>query len=356
MSDVRIITVQIDAVKPHPNADRLDIATIGEYTTIVGRGEFKPGDVVAYFPPDILIPEEIAAQLGVDKYLKSEIYPGDGRKTHCRVAAARLRGVPSFGFVLGLQDIPAGTDLTDRFHGVKYEPKEPLWWNKTGDQVKSDPRFHCYTDIENYRNARFKGAFKTGTPIRVTEKIHGANSRVALLGGDYFCGSHKTNKKEFDTNSNRTLYWLPLTEDMKAMLWYFAENYGPNVIVFGEIYGSKIQFMDYGVEGQSGYRVFDVAVDGNYINWGEVEAACKRFCIPTVPVLYVGPFYPELVDQLVDGPTTVVDSNEVNSSFKGREGIVITPLHEEYSDIMGGRLIAKAVSVDYLAVRKTDSH
>jgi len=73
-----------------------------------------------------------------------------------------------------------------------------------------------------------------------------------------------------------------------------------------------------------------------------------------VPLLYTGPFYLNLIDQLVDGPTTV--SEEVKSSFKGREGIVITPLFEGYSDIMGGRLIAKAVSCDYLSVRKSDCH
>ncbi len=356
MSEVIISAVEIDAVSHHPNADRLDLATIGGYTTVVGRDEFKPGDVVAYFPPDILIPEGIATQLGVAKYLRPAVYPGDPRKTNCRVAATRLRGVPSFGFVMRLKNLTLGDDLTHRFNGVKYEPMEPLWWNKTGDSAKFDPRFHYYTNIENYRNPRYKGAFKTGLPVRVTEKIHGTNSRVALLGSDYFCGSHKTNKKEFDTAGNRTLYWTPLTDDMKALLWYFSENYGKDVIVFGEIYGSRIQFMDYGVEGQTGYRVFDVAVDGQYINWGEVEPACRRFCIPTVPLLYTGPFYPELVDQLVDGPTTVVPTDTVKSSFKGREGVVITPLHEEYSDIMGGRLIAKAVSVDYLACRKSDSH
>ena len=356
MSDIRVMVVTIDAVSNHPNADRLDLATIGGYTTVVGRDEFKPGDVVAYFPPDILIPEGIATQLGVAKYLRHAIYPGDGQKTKCRVAATRLRGVPSFGFVQRLKNLVVGDDLTNRFNAVKYEPVEPAWWNQTGDQAKGDPRFHCYTEIENYRNPRFKGAFKTGLWVRITEKIHGTNSRVALLGGDYFCGSHQTNKKEFDTHDQRTLYWIPLTEDMKALLWYFSENYGKNVIVFGEIYGSRVQFMDYGVEGQGGYRVFDVAVDGQYIPWGELEPACKRFCVPTVPLLYTGPFYPQIVDQLVDGPTTVVDPNMVKASFKGREGIVITPLVEEHSDIMGGRLIAKAVSCDYLGCRKTDSH
>lgn len=356
MSEICVISAAIEGVSNHPNADCLDIVKLGEYSTIVGRDEFKIGDIVAYFPPDILIPEPLAIQLGVANYLKHAIYPGDAYKSKCRVSATRLRGIASFGFCLRIKETEVGIDLSERFHAIKYEPPVPLWWNQSGDNERDDPRFHCYTDIENYRNSKFKGAFETGLPVRLTEKRHGTNSRVALLGGDYFCGSHKCNKKEFDANGKRSLYWQPLTEDMKALLWYFSQEKGPNVIVFGEIFGSKIQFMDYGFPGSSGYEVFDISVNGEYISWGELEAACKRFCISTVPLLYLGPFYAGLIDSLVDGFATVTDLKNIKSSFKGREGIVITPLQETYSDIMGGRLIAKAVSVDYLSQRKTDSH
>jgi hypothetical protein len=78
--------------------------------------------------------------------------------------------------------------------------------------------------------------------------------------------------------------------------------------------------------------------------------------VPRVPLLYSGPFTPDIVTQLVDGLTIIGDTVKVRSSFKGREGIVITPLVEEYSPMLGDRLILKAVSVDYLSERKTDSH
>ena len=353
MSDIRVLSATIDEIKPHPNADRLDLAVIGGYTTVVVRGEFNPGDIVAFFPPDILIPESIAIQFGVAKYLKTAVYPGETKKTNCRVSAARLRGVPSFGFVFKLRGVEAGVDLTERYHAVKYEPPEPLWFSLTGDTKASGPKFHVYTDIENYRNSRFKGAFETGLPVRITEKIHGTNSRVAILGGEFHCGSHNTNKKEYPKNSDKhSVYWSPLTEEMKALLRSFDQD----VIVFGEIYGSKIQNMDYGIYGYTGYKVFDISVDGQYLNWCDVESVCKQFNIPTVPLLYLGPFYPEIVDQLVDGPTTIVEPALIKSAYKGREGIVITPLYEQHSDIMGGRLIAKAVSCDYLSARKSDSH
>jgi len=358
MAEICVISATVDDVKKHPNADKLDIATIGAYTTVVGRDEFTVGSLVAFFPPDILIPEKIATQLGVAKYLKSAVYPGDVAKTSCRVAATRLRGVPSFGFVIKLkEEIPVGTDLSERFHAIKYEPPEPAWWNKTGDAAREHPLFHKYTDIQNYRNSRFKGAFETGIPVRVTEKYHGSNSRCGYINGEFLAGSHQVNKKElYNGEKSRSLYWQPMTEDMKVMLRYISETYGQNVIVFGEIFGSKIQQMDYGVEGSNGYVVFDISVNGSYLNWGDVESVCKRFGISTVSLLYSGPFYSKLIEEFVDGPTTVCEPEKIKCSFKGREGIVITPLFETYSDVMGGRLITKAVSCDYLEKRKSDSH
>jgi RNA ligase (TIGR02306 family) len=214
-------------------------------------------------------------------------------------------------------------------------------------------RFHTYTAIENWR--KYKDAIPVGVPVRLTEKIHGSCSRVGLINGEYMCGSHKTVLKPEDKNGRPSVYWKPLTADMKTMLSCIS-NGSHNTIVFGEIYGSKIQFMDYGIAGNDGYQVFDISIDGEYLPWNEIVYYTTRFCIPRVPLLYEGPFSQDIVEQLVDGPTTVVPIEEVHCDFKGREGVVITPLEEEYSSELNGRLILKAVSVDYLAARKSDSH
>jgi hypothetical protein len=703
MSEVNILAVKIDAVYPHPNADKLDIIIIGAYQTCDAKGKHQIGDIVAHFPPDILIPLKIAADLGITNYLKDAIYPGDAAKTKCRVGAIRLRGVASFGFVLSVK-AEVGDDLTDRFHGVKYEPPEHNWCNR-GDNAKGDVRFHTYTGIQNYRNPKYHNAILEGMPVRLTEKLHGclisrtrirmadgdnkfirniqpgefvvgykdgqpvpskvlkvwengksdswlkiqflrnqagrgssvgsitctpnhqflqedgsykdaqslkvgdsvnllrsdwylspvqeqvllgkilgdgclhpssanhliefghvnkalvkwicrglgnlisnkdstrtsgygslinvarthtssfisekfqdfikdgkkivpqwvadeltplaiafwymddgslghhqdqedrayfavcgftkedcdiliaglkkyninavyynngysrlrlnsedaerlflliapyipkelqyklperyrghegwlpdpgqsykqafiwqpitsimsinksqqrwdletethnylpssivthnSNSRVGIIDGQYMCGSHTCAKKEtFDGEPTRSIYWKPLTDNMKDMLRCIAAN-GQNVIAFGEIYGSKVQFMDYGVFGSDGYALFDISVNGQYLNWDEVVYYATRFCVPLVPLLYKGPFNHELVNHLVDGQTTIGDLVQMRSKFKGREGLVITPLTESFSDVLGGRLILKAISVDYLECRRSDSH
>jgi len=348
MSELQITAVTIDEVIPHPNADRLDLLRIGAYTVCETRGKYKAGDIVAHFPPDILLPNITAKQLGVENYLKDAIYPGDTYKSKCRVAAIRLRGCASFGFVVQTRWAAVqNDDLMARFHGVKYEAPEPTWY-KQGECASGDTRFHKYTDIENYRTSKYTCAIPTGTPVRLTEKLHGANSRVGIIDGEFMCGSHNCCKKE----SVDSLWWAPLTRDMRDMLHCIAED-GKNVIAFGEIFGSRVQFMDYGIIGNCGYRLFDISVDGNYLDWDMVKYYATRFCIPLVPLLYTGEFTHGIVDQHVDGPTTM---GEVHSAFKGREGIVITPLTETFSPRLDGRMILKALSVDYLEQRKSDSH
>ncbi|GMU26160.1 MAG: hypothetical protein AMXMBFR16_10650 [Candidatus Uhrbacteria bacterium] len=352
MSEVQIKAVKIEVVLGHPNADRLEIVRFGGYTVCVQAGKHKAGDIVAHFPPDILIPKEVADSLGVTNYLKHSIYPGDAAKSKCRVGAVRLRGIPSFGFCAHT-DAEEGADLTANYRGVKYEPPEPEWYRQ-GVCHKSHPKFHTYTNLENGRKPEVRMLIEDGTPVRITEKIHGTNSRVALIDGEFICGSHRHAVLEYDAKGNRSAYWYPLTDNIRAMLTELSEDGQKAVIAFGEIYGSKVQFMDYGKFGFEGYVLFDISVEGQYLPWADVERAAKRHGIQTAPLLYTGPLSSGIINQLVDGPTVLGDPAFIRSEFKGREGIVVTTLDECFSPF--GRTAFKVVSVDYLECRKSDSH
>jgi len=360
MSDIIISVERIKSVEAHPQADRLEVAKILGTQCVVPKGEYKAGDSVVYFPPDMTIPGEVSESLGVQKYLKHSLY--NGLKVPCRVAACRLRTVASFGFIAKLPPELshlagwAGTDqsnVTEFYKGVKYEPPVmprggggAMW----GGMAPEHPMFHQYTDIQNHY--RYPDAIPTGTIVRVTEKIHGTNSRVGVVyQGDEFVfmgGSHKKNrKKEFEGVAS--VYWKPLEiEGVLNMLNTLCDG-RRNIVVFGEIYGPGVQDMDYGIPaGDIGYRVFDITDDGDYLDWDIVKAMCNNNDVELVPLLYKGPFSQRMVEELTSGPTTVVSPAGIKSKFKGREGIVITPVVEAYSEILGGRMILKSKSADYL--------
>ena len=176
---------------------------------------------------------------------------------------------------------------------------------------------------------------------------------------DFFAGSHHRCLRQLVTPieqceleegtiylpAKKSVYWHPF--DLPGVLDLLTdlcdEEY--DVILFGELFGPGVQDLDYGVPaGEIGWRCYDISINGRYLGWAQLVVYCLAHGVPTVPVIYTGPFSASLVDVLTNGSTTM---GEVKSKFKGREGIVITPLAEAYSDELHGRLILKSVSADY---------
>jgi hypothetical protein len=106
--------------------------------------------------------------------------------------------------------------------------------------------------------------------------------------------------------------------------------------------------LDYGFE-KPVFRVFDILVDGEFMSWDLVKQFCEMHKVQTVPVLYEGSFTWCMVENMTDGGSVVANPSTYSSQFKGREGIVITPLTETFSDVLGDRLIGKSISCDYEA-------
>lgn len=351
MSKTIISIERVNSVEPHPNADRLDVIQVLGYKVVTGKGNFQVGDLAVYFPPDILLPPDVAEEMNVTNYLKHAVFPGDKEKTQCRVGAARLRGVASHGFCSPTKTSDSrivagteiGTDVTALYGAHKYVA--PVR-EGAGDAEAEVPGFHQYTDIENIQ--RYPNVFEPGEPVVVTEKLHGTNCRLGLIceGKDMstFCaGSHRVRRKE-----GPGLYWKFMDKCMRGMLvnLHINEFWGPksrDVVVFGEIFGPGVQDMDYGLQDKE-IRVFDISLAGTYLDHGMIERICKGAGIKTVPVLYEGPFDAELIEEYTYGKTTF---DGVKCAFKGREGCVIRPKTEQFSDVLGGRKILKSVSADY---------
>jgi len=185
---------------------------------------------------------------------------------------------------------------------------------------------------------------------------HNSNCRFGLVKKgelhEYTGGSHRHARKEYDANGRRSVYWEPLNvPGVEALLKYLAGNAQPHindVILFGELFGPGVQDMTYGIpQGKIGFRIFDIMVNGRYLDWAEIHTLCVNYGVQIVPLLYIGPFDPTLVQEWTNGPTLMVDADKNKSKFKGREGCVIAACKEDYDDILG-RVIAKSVSADYL--------
>src|SRR5437868_1923176 len=85
MSRHEVPIVRIAAVEPHPQADRLEIVRLWGYTCVVGKGQFRAGDLACYVPPDSVVPSGPPFE-----------FLGDHRLIRVR----RYRGVVSQGLLI----------------------------------------------------------------------------------------------------------------------------------------------------------------------------------------------------------------------------------------------------------------
>jgi RNA ligase (TIGR02306 family) len=395
-TEIKVKVVEIEEVKPHPNADRMELVRTGGWWCCTQIGTKKVGDKAIYLPPDSVVPIEWTDKWEITKYCSDLPMVNGERKDGKRIRAARLRGVPSFGVLLPLDNPnwPIGKDVTNYYNVTKYEPPVKT---SGGRAILDLPNLNKYTNIDNISNVN--DMFTEGEPVIITEKIHGSNSVVGYIKDTYgnmiYVASSHNMRRSIEDNFKVTLfkkwskkflldyseigktlrskilvflyenfknskfikveremfgglYSLPLKNDsVREALLKISDRYDDaDILFYGEIYGPGIQDMTYGLNSPD-YLLFDISVNGEYLSELDKQVQLNYYPdIIQVPILYRGPFSQEKIDELVSGPTTVCDPKIIKEKFKGREGIVIKPLEESKYKTCS-RKIAKYISVDY---------
>jgi len=302
---------------------------------VVRKGEYQVGDRIVYFPIDTVLPFEISERFGVTKYLSKQ-----------RIKCAKLRGEPSFGLAVkpDRADWPLGENVADYYGASKYEPPVRVG---AGDAEKEHPLFVGYTEIENMRN--FPTILEPGESVILTEKIHGTCCRTGLIEGELMAGSKAVRRKRpAEDKMASNIYWYPLSLEPVRKLVETLGSENRQVILFGEVYGSKIQSFHYGLKGILGFRAFDLLINGKYLDWPEFQTLCELFGIETVPVVATLPFDLDTIKHLSEGKTQLMEQEA-----HIREGLVVHPIRERTHPKVG-RVILKYVSDSYLFGEKSD--
>lgn len=362
----RVEVFEVAEVRPHPNADRLDVLVYEGYQTVVARDSFHRGQLAAFVPPDTLVP--VARPEFAFLAPKAR---ADGR---ARIKAVKLRGEPSFGLVV---PAPAGSkpgdDVAGLMGAIHYDPLPELGPRGPsgmvfGGEVAPAPNvpFVKY-DVESGRRYA-KRLFVDGELVHITEKLHGASARYVFHDGQMHCGSRGEWKREFPTYDHVTLESLEPkvgreraeeildklhTQKAKRNLWWevlrntpalevFCRKH-PETVVYGEVFGG-VQDLRYGhVPGTASFAAFDIMLNGKWLDATYVLDLCLDNDIPCVPVLTTNvPYDFDSICALAEGPSTWPGANHV------REGVVVKPMTER-SDPRLGRACLKWVGVGYLS-------
>lgn len=143
--------------------------------------------------------------------------------------------------------------------------------------------------------------------------------------------------------------------ELKKVFKFLFKNFSfaKSIYLYGEIYGPGVQYLPYDAEpGKPKFKLFDIKINGVYLDWSRaqmlVEGIQNRLGIqlPTVPVLYEGPFNWEFVKTFSSGSSTL-------NTTHIREGCVIKPTQERIEPGIG-RLILKYINDDYLIDKKAE--
>ncbi|WP_224275261.1 RNA ligase (ATP) [Streptomyces sp. LS1784] len=346
MSTLRVTAEKL-IILEHPNADALELAQVGLYRAVVAKGMYRTGDHAVYIPEQSVLPEELIEELGLTGKLA-------GARAN-RVKAVRLRGELSQGIVcrpvaLAGTDLAAaaerGEDFGELLGVAKWQPPVPT--SMSGDVV-SAPDLLPWVDIENLK--RYPDAFEPGEPVVLTEKLHGSCCLVTYFAAT---GEVQVSSKGIGAQGlalvedARNLYWRAVRAyDIPAVAARLAERLGAERVgIFGEVFGEGVQDLGYGASARTerpGYAAFDLSalVDGQ-LNWLSAAELLDGE-LPLVPELWRGPFDPETVLGFARGKETV-SGRELHL----REGVVVRPVTERWSPVLGGRAIAKVVGDAYL--------
>lgn len=226
----RVVT--IDNVEKHPNADALDICTVGGWNIITKIGEYKTGDLAVMCEIDSWVPHELAPFLSKGKEPRE--YKGVKGE---RLKTAKLRGVVSQGLLLPFTETLAdyakdydsdgqpfwmgpedffnvGGDVSEVLGIVKWEPEIPA---QLAGQVRGNfPSQIPKTNQERVQNIKkeISIARDQGLQFVIEEKLEGSSLTMYLDIEDEF---HVCSRNLDLKNDGANSFW-------RAAIKYDVEN------------------------------------------------------------------------------------------------------------------------------------
>ena len=370
--------VKVDDVLPM-NADKLECARIGGWNCVVGKGEFKPGDIGVYFEIDSKCPD-VEPFASMD-FLRSKKFAIKTQKIRGVASQGLLMPVSAFGMTIDGDVVYDGkralrVDDESRFLtkrlGVTYAVSEDNarkakanknakydsmvarhpkifkikffrklmkhgWGRKLlylflGRKKKDDhgwPMWVRKTDEERIENCTFYLSQKDKKWV-VTEKIDGTSTTFTMKKGRfgkknlYVCSRNvcfETAEKPCYYEDN--VYWeMAKKYDIYNVLSSLIDELEVDwVTIQGETYGASVQKNDYDMKARD-FMAFNLVTPEGRVGTLKMHTILREYGVPCVPILDEAFILPDTVEEL----RTYVHNEVSTVNHKMKEGIVCRSL------------------------------
>lgn len=189
--------VKIQNLRPHTNADRLQIATVFGNDVVVGL-DVQVGQLMVYFPTDGQLSEEYCKVNDLVRRKDENGNPAGGYLDPDKrnIKAIKLRGEKSDGMLAPLTSLANFTTISDlkegdtitTLNGVeickKYIPRRRTggtWVGSTHKKTKANHAPTFYEHVDTAQLAYNLNQFKSGDIVELTLKMHGTSGRTGYL-------------------------------------------------------------------------------------------------------------------------------------------------------------------------------
>lgn len=367
--------VVLKGLKKHPNADKLQVAMI-DFQQVITDMTAQENDVYVFFPLECVINHDFLSATNSFRHSHLNKIVDDENcgffEDKGRVKAVKLRGEKSMGYLVPAPVIQEFTgyefeddDIGKEFDTIgkilmlkKYEL--PKGANMSDKKFGKKPRIsrlvdgqvYLHVDTEQLR----KNIHKIGLhdEIAITYKLHGTSFWVSNVLGkkklnlfykflkfigisiqeteyDYFYGSRKVVKNQYETQDTSHFYEYDLWGDIKEAV---KDKIPKGFSLYGECVGftkngGYIQMdYDYGCEPCQNkiyiYRITFTNADGivSNLSTSQMVKYCERFGLDYVPLLYKGTLR-ELLD---------IEDADLPSDERDLNQLIIKTLEEEYTE------------------------
>lgn len=286
---------KIDAINPIPDADAIEVATVGGWKVVVKKGDYTVGALAVYCEIDSFIPTAIAPFLTKPGQYPKTFEGVEGE----RLRTVRLRGQLSQGLLLPVFNDVTGTylmiyteetgeysltvaegdDVSEVLGITKYEAPIPA--ELAGEVKGMFPSRIPKTDQERIQNLSAELAEWKAEKLtwEVTEKLDGSSMTVYVLDGEVgVCSRNLDLKRNPDNSLWRAAIKYGLEEKLTAL--------GRNIAIQGELIGNGIQGNKYKMRDQDFYvyDIYDIDA-GRYFTPSERAELVKKFGLNHCPVL-----------------------------------------------------------------------
>ena len=390
--------VTVDAVTPIEGYDRVELAHVGGWTIVVGKGEFHAGDPAIYFEIDSKLPE-VEPFINME-FLAKKHYKVKTQKMCKCLSQGLLMSAANFGWTIesadgriyikdnnGIPHFPGDDEsrfLTKQL-GVTYYVAEdntrkansidkykkmaqrndklfshqPFRWLMKRDWGKKFlfvffgckrdkknewPSHICSkTDVERIQNMIW--VLNDKTPYVATEKVDGSSFTVTAERTRFgkikykVCSRNVVFKDEnqkcfYDSNIYFEMYHK---YNLKEKITKILNDLNlQNVAIQAEIYGTGIQKRDYSLNNEHRIAIFHIVSNNIKYPMDKVVEICTKYDLPHVPIINYNYILPNTLNELQE-------FTEKYSSIldnKEKEGIV-------FYDVTGQKYF-KFVSPNFL--------